>query len=90
MSRCIRKYVRIFDHSPFTPAQLWLSKSRALKHDLLHNIKSHKLFEFFESALGLFGTSEIRLVGWLGGFGFNGPLRQYSVCIGPSPKERER
>ena len=28
------------------------------------------------------------LVGWL--LGFNGPLRQYSVYIGPSPRERER
>ena len=27
-------------------------------------------------------------VSFLGGF--NGPLRHISVCIGPSPKERER
>ena len=27
--------------------------------------------------------------GWLVGFGFNGPLRQY-FNIGPSPKEREK
>ena len=26
----------------------------------------------------------------VGCFGFNGPLRQYSVYIGPSPKEREK
>ena len=30
------------------------------------------------------------LKGWLVGFGLNGPLRQYSVYIGPSPKEREK
>ena len=31
------------------------------------------------------------VVGWLVGFGFNGPLRQnFSVYIGLSPKEREK
>ena len=28
--------------------------------------------------------------GLVGCFGLNGPLRQYSVYIGPSPREREK
>ena len=34
---------------------------------------------------------DVYCCGWLVGcFGFNGPLRQYSVYIEPSPKEREK